>query len=687
MDGAGIMNLPTDVGGPTGQAGLDSYAPLIAAQSTARDMGYPRFTRELLSAGSEMNPAEVQEFLQELRAADLQPEDIAILRRVVEAVFNDPNNYPQVREQLLAEGVPEDILPETFDLEFFVALRIATEEAENLVRESRPTGQEAAPEVPMQEGMGQGIPAPPVEMARGGIAEVPQMNAVARELAGMGRNGDTMLAHITPQEAVMLKRMGGSGTINPYTGLPEFFFKQVFKAVGGALKSVGKAVKKFASSTVGRVITTVALGAFMGPAAAGLLGVSSAAGMAAVSGFVGSFGSGLLAGDGLQASLRSGLTGAAFAGGLSALSGGSAALQARPELQQAFDQRGFFGTVSDTTKNFFGSPVDETKRLFGTGEPVAQAGPTGPVGTAAEIQATGAPPATEGAFGRFDSVGQAPVGQSLPGFPEYQFGTQGPVPNTAGVSVPTRLDAPFFEGDVSVPRPTAATTVATPATTGAAAITPKAAAITPGAESTFLGRTGDFLSKPSLSSFGDIFVDPNATGIARYKPALYAGGIGLLATNAGSLFEVPEVEQPDMEAYDARRAEAVAKFKAENPEFFGSLAPTSYPTQTAMNVYTPPGAYATQPTIPIRTYQPTYYAAKGSGPEGVENFPRKNGHISGPGTGTSDDIPAMLSDGEFVFTAQAVRNMGGGSRRKGAAKMYKLMKMLEGGPVGKTAKA
>jgi hypothetical protein len=38
----------------------------------------------------------------------------------------------------------------------------------------------------------------------------------------------------------------------------------------------------------------------------------------------------------------------------------------------------------------------------------------------------------------------------------------------------------------------------------------------------------------------------------------------------------------------------------------------------------------------------------------------------------------MLSDGEFVFTAKAVRAMGQGSRRKGAKKMYKLMKMLEG---------
>ena len=62
-------------------------------------------------------------------------------------------------------------------------------------------------------------------------------------------------------------------------------------------------------------------------------------------------------------------------------------------------------------------------------------------------------------------------------------------------------------------------------------------------------------------------------------------------------------------------------------------------------------------------------------------FPRKTGPINGPGTGTSDSIPAMLSDGEFVFTAKAVRNAGQGSRRKGARRMYKLMKMLEGGNV------
>ena len=61
----------------------------------------------------------------------------------------------------------------------------------------------------------------------------------------------------------------------------------------------------------------------------------------------------------------------------------------------------------------------------------------------------------------------------------------------------------------------------------------------------------------------------------------------------------------------------------------------------------------------------------------TSRFPRKTGPIDGPGTGTSDSIPAMLSDGEFVFTAKAVRAMGKGSRRKGAKRMYALMKALE----------
>jgi hypothetical protein len=45
----------------------------------------------------------------------------------------------------------------------------------------------------------------------------------------------------------------------------------------------------------------------------------------------------------------------------------------------------------------------------------------------------------------------------------------------------------------------------------------------------------------------------------------------------------------------------------------------------------------------------------------------------------ADDIPAMLSNNEFVFTADAVRNAGGGDENLGAKRMYKLMKNLEAG--------
>ena len=45
----------------------------------------------------------------------------------------------------------------------------------------------------------------------------------------------------------------------------------------------------------------------------------------------------------------------------------------------------------------------------------------------------------------------------------------------------------------------------------------------------------------------------------------------------------------------------------------------------------------------------------------------------------ADDIPAMLSNNEFVFTADAVRGMGDGDVNKGAERMYSMMKQLENG--------
>ena len=50
-------------------------------------------------------------------------------------------------------------------------------------------------------------------------------SAIAQNLASRGRNGDTTLVHMTPDEVQGLQALamaqGGSLTINPETGLPE----------------------------------------------------------------------------------------------------------------------------------------------------------------------------------------------------------------------------------------------------------------------------------------------------------------------------------------------------------------------------------------------------------------------------------------------------------------------------------
>jgi hypothetical protein len=48
------------------------------------------------------------------------------------------------------------------------------------------------------------------------------LRKIARLLQDKGRNGDTILAHINPREAALLREQGGSGDINPETGLMEF---------------------------------------------------------------------------------------------------------------------------------------------------------------------------------------------------------------------------------------------------------------------------------------------------------------------------------------------------------------------------------------------------------------------------------------------------------------------------------
>jgi hypothetical protein len=76
--------------------------------------------------------------------------------------------------------------------------------------------------------------------------------------------------------------------------------------------------------------------------------------------------------------------------------------------------------------------------------------------------------------------------------------------------------------------------------------------------------------------------------------------------------------------------------------------------------------------------EPVSYSAMDGSPtglmtmaEGGETFPRKTGMITGPGGPKDDKIPAMLSNGEFVFTAKAVDRAGGPKA------MYNMMNKLD----------
>jgi len=102
------------------------------------------------------------------------------------------------------------------------------------------------------------------------------------------------------------------------------------------------------------------------------------------------------------------------------------------------------------------------------------------------------------------------------------------------------------------------------------------------------------------------------------------------------------------------------------------------------------GMMGQQPVNGLKSMeQPVQYSAMtGQGimgmAKGGDVFPRRTGQISGPGTKTSDSIPAMLSDGEFVQRTDAVNGAGvmmgaknaSEAREKGADFMYALQDKL-----------
>jgi hypothetical protein len=130
------------------------------------------------------------------------------------------------------------------------------------------------------------------------------LHTLAHHMAGYGRNGDSMLMHVTPDEVHGLQRLamahGGSLTINPHTGLPEAnIFSQAWKAI----KPIAAPLAGFALDAFVPGLGTM-LGGISNAAAAGLI----TGGIGALA--TGSLQKGLMAGLGAYggASLSSGLS-------------------------------------------------------------------------------------------------------------------------------------------------------------------------------------------------------------------------------------------------------------------------------------------------------------------------------------------------------------------------------------------
>lgn len=749
----------------------------------------------------------------------LSDQELDTLLQLIQYLQDHPEEYTQRVQEMEADGtIEKGALPAEYDENFLAVFGAAILEAQ---RTNEDTGT-AAPA--MQ---------PPMQLAKGGIAEA------ARMVASHGRTGDTMLAHITKDEAALLKKHGGVGTRNPRTGLREYGLwssvKGAVKSVAGglgiskALSTVGKAVKGVLNSTVGRIVATVALAAFLGPgafsitgmglgatasmglASAGITalsggnlkdvvkagvtgaiagfgaevlgpalgtatGVSNAAGQAAMGAGAASTGSGLLQGKSIKDSVKDGMTSAAIAGLMTGSTQGFDA-QVKPNNAPVSDATSKPVDVASTNVNA------QTGQVTG-GAPVQ---PPAPASLASSNQAFEQALANQNPINGLTMDNGLTMNNGLTGVqPPVAQGPapQGPWTDATGAQI--RPDAARFDqlmNDVSGPGPVGSR----PATESSMwdtfgkkydelNLSPSSREAAGAAEAQQKGleavaklradgAAGNIRVTPEMetAAFNNA-VKANTPGMmSNYAPAI---GMGLGATYLAGGFNSDQ-PSPSQESQDVYSGKAARDIIAADPTKYltqnlpgvsydaagnitgsGSWTPRSGAATTTVPgnyiAYTPTQAPAGLPSLapamqrtPVASYgnMPQYdftprYAAQGgfmetqgafpanpltmqsspmmamdahrlpmntpgvpmNTPMGYANggmpvggiaslavggYPRRTGQISGPGTPTSDDIPAMLSDGEFVFTEKAVRGMGNGSRRAGAKKMYALMHHLE----------
>jgi len=193
MANEGIMSMP----GGMGMQGEEAQQRPAVTSADSYDAAQ--------TALGMVNPGEQAALKEALRQniGDLQltPEQLDLLIQVFEYVSQHPGDYKNLVQKMIEGGaLDEGDMPEEYDPEFIGAMLAVLQE----MRQMQGAGaQEPMDMSPIVEGL------QPVGMASGGLADV------ASYLAAKGRGGDSILAHITPEEAAMLKRHGGSARSTP----------------------------------------------------------------------------------------------------------------------------------------------------------------------------------------------------------------------------------------------------------------------------------------------------------------------------------------------------------------------------------------------------------------------------------------------------------------------------------------
>ena len=271
--------------------------------------------KRVLIALSQSNPAiqkGIETIQAKLQGKRINPRQIKELIQLLEAALDHPDKYAKIKAAAVKEGLIEaKDLPNQFVPQIIISLlivfynlqehngsdqqapnplaQVQQEQAQPPMPQQMPRPQQMPPQGQMPQQMPlQGQPT--AAFAHGGLA------VAAHKLAAMGRNGDTQLAHINPEEAHMLKQAGGSGTINPHTGLHEYWFdfktSDIFGAILPAvtdfiLPSVSTALQK-AVPDLGATGSNI-----VGGAAIGALGSSLTGGNAIQGGIGGAMQGGL----------------------------------------------------------------------------------------------------------------------------------------------------------------------------------------------------------------------------------------------------------------------------------------------------------------------------------------------------------------------------------------------------------